>query len=793
MKSAEIHNAPSAIRKNEINKANRKQSFFGTAGHRPFFQPKLTVNTPGDVYEREADAVAEKVMRMPAMDQLTNKAPISISRMCDECSEEEKELERKEEPGIEAGASEKVFDHPNSLIQREENDEEEKELMLQRKCENCEEEQEEHNIARKAINEIIIQKSCPDCAEEEIPPKENNSNEVAYATDNVEQTLQSKGQPLGNDVRSFMEHRFGYDFSSVEIHNDALANQSSADIQALAYTHQNHIAFANGQYQPNTSSGKQLLAHELAHVVQQHGKTNMVQLQRGRDIDGDITIRWIDDDGEIYRKIVSAISKKFRVPESALFQPVYSNGMAVYQHFATKSLKKGAAIKLHVNFYYEKGEFIHSVKISLPVEVPASPKKETSKCPMLPAPSSAESRQDKYKEAQFYTRLFSSQVEDVDRRGDPGAVIHISYKGKEFSPGFETTKFGPAADPSRIIYSCYAIEREHMKPFFDGIMIAIESFKPGYIYSWDIEFLRDHRGKMQFVRSKGTYELEKPPAAGRSEADELKALGIPDRKAIYAGIFEEFNKQVKEAGIMVLTFGAEQLIYWYVGGIIFKGITIIGGAVGRTVFPRIAALLKLNNGSAAAVLSRGISALSKAEQTEFAALMRKVESGATLEAAETTSLNKILSKVEASLPFASKTGARGLLHLAERAGVSAEIEEGRIAVFLHGTSDEAAAKMIGDPGSFLTSAGGKFGGKFFAATDVSVAEHFAGRAVSGTASAPTVVGIALEQETVNALVKRKLVQIGAPIADRPGMLQVIFEPGAIETLNSEGFFFLVVP
>src|SRR5665213_3706318 len=66
-----------------------------------------------------------------------------------------------------------------------------------------------------------------------------------------------------------MESGFGYDFSNVQVHNDSLAHLSSAEINALAYTHGNHIIFGKGQYQPQTSPGKKLMAHELVHVMQQ--------------------------------------------------------------------------------------------------------------------------------------------------------------------------------------------------------------------------------------------------------------------------------------------------------------------------------------------------------------------------------------------------------------------------------------------------------------------------------------------------------------------------------------------
>lgn len=81
--------------------------------------------------------------------------------------------------------------------------------------------------------------------------------------------LQSPGQPLDAATRRELEPRFGHDFSRVRLHTDAQAAQSARAVDALAYTVGPHIAFAAGQYQPASSAGQRLLAHELTHVVQQ--------------------------------------------------------------------------------------------------------------------------------------------------------------------------------------------------------------------------------------------------------------------------------------------------------------------------------------------------------------------------------------------------------------------------------------------------------------------------------------------------------------------------------------------
>lgn len=90
----------------------------------------------------------------------------------------------------------------------------------------------------------------------------------------------SMGVALPDDIRSFMEPRFGFSFANVRIHKGTEAARSAAAVGALAYTVGNNIVFGRGRYQPSTSSGKKLLAHELTHVVQQQRSTPPALVQR---------------------------------------------------------------------------------------------------------------------------------------------------------------------------------------------------------------------------------------------------------------------------------------------------------------------------------------------------------------------------------------------------------------------------------------------------------------------------------------------------------------------------------
>ena len=91
----------------------------------------------------------------------------------------------------------------------------------------------------------------------------------ASAPTTVAETLRSPGQPLEAGIRSLLEPRFGYDFGQVRVHTDAGAGESAEAVEAKAYAMGNAIVFGAGQFAPTSPGGLSLLAHELAHVVQQ--------------------------------------------------------------------------------------------------------------------------------------------------------------------------------------------------------------------------------------------------------------------------------------------------------------------------------------------------------------------------------------------------------------------------------------------------------------------------------------------------------------------------------------------
>ncbi|HYT56317.1 MAG TPA: DUF4157 domain-containing protein [Verrucomicrobiae bacterium] len=217
-------------------------------------QAKLTVNQPGDRFEQEADRVAETVMRMPDPGAGT---PPSIQRMCTEC---EGEVNRSHSPSL-STIDESVVARQINL-----ND-----FAGSEPVEDTDEEAQPITAQRKSAQGAVSQ------------PTQQPTPGSGLAQ-SIEMAGRSGGQPLPPDTRQFMESRFGHDFGQVRLHTDARSADAAWDLRARAYTVGPDIAFGTGQYAPETSTGRRLLAHELAHVVQQrHGAGLKIRMSHLRD------------------------------------------------------------------------------------------------------------------------------------------------------------------------------------------------------------------------------------------------------------------------------------------------------------------------------------------------------------------------------------------------------------------------------------------------------------------------------------------------------------------------------
>ena len=116
---------------------------------------------------------------------------------------------------------------------------------------------------------------CDECRKKRLQRQSSRKRPKANAAESevappiVDQVLKSSGEPLNHKTRASIEQLFGFDFSNVRVHTDSRAADSARAVNAKAYTVGRQIVFDSARYEPGTVAGKSLLAHELAHVVQQ--------------------------------------------------------------------------------------------------------------------------------------------------------------------------------------------------------------------------------------------------------------------------------------------------------------------------------------------------------------------------------------------------------------------------------------------------------------------------------------------------------------------------------------------
>jgi hypothetical protein len=110
---------------------------------------------------------------------------------------------------------------------------------------------------------------CGDCKKKKLQRKESRGAAPATAPPMVHEVLQSSGQSLDSEARKFFEPRFGHDFGRVRVHIDQKAAESARAVNARAYTVGSNVVFAAGEYAPGVNAGRELIAHELVHTIQQ--------------------------------------------------------------------------------------------------------------------------------------------------------------------------------------------------------------------------------------------------------------------------------------------------------------------------------------------------------------------------------------------------------------------------------------------------------------------------------------------------------------------------------------------
>ena len=294
--------------------------FFNKAST-PFVQAKpaspagrLTIGQPGDKYEQEADSVADQVVQRLAVGDgqvASNSDSPTVQAKCAACDEKEKVNKKEEQVEIQETDAEvqgkEIFesneentpadvhakmdsppvteaaaDHSETPVQQTKAISTVPAIQLQ-----SEPEQEDLAGEEEMVQMKHIFDSAADPPEKEeqnaVPQVQQKSDDASPdPSPKLESSLSNRkgnGSPLPEDTRSSMEGAFGTDFAAVRVHTDNSAVQMSKDLSAEAFTHGKDIYFNQGKYEPESSDGQRLLAHELTHTMQQGATVQKKEVQ----------------------------------------------------------------------------------------------------------------------------------------------------------------------------------------------------------------------------------------------------------------------------------------------------------------------------------------------------------------------------------------------------------------------------------------------------------------------------------------------------------------------------------
>lgn len=196
-------------------------------------QPKLKIGQPGDKYEREADEVADRVIRMSDAGNWQMQADVNAPQ-------------------------------------------------ISMKCAHCEEEDQLQMQPMEEEEEIQMK-----------PTVQKLSDGNPYTTADISQRLQNKkgmGEYMPGKVNKEMGSKIGADFGNTKIHTDSNAILMNQELGAQAFTHGNDIYFNQGKYNPESSAGKHLLAHELVHTIHQDGASMLRRKKKKKTPKKDVKI-----------------------------------------------------------------------------------------------------------------------------------------------------------------------------------------------------------------------------------------------------------------------------------------------------------------------------------------------------------------------------------------------------------------------------------------------------------------------------------------------------------------------
>ena len=249
IQSPEGHDKPFFSKNQEKNSSENKGAFF---------QAKLAVNKPGDQYEREADSMANVVVNNRTANPVLQHKKISSIQRLSTAPEEEKvstndqRMDRDKEKPFQRMSADPEKEKLKGIQKMDDPIKEKENMAGIQKMDDPMKEQEEKKKTP------VVQRQQDATA----------SNTSSVLSSKIESSS-GKGNALPKNTLHEMNSAFGVDFSNVRLHHDSEAANMNKELNAQAFTHGNDVYFNQGKFDPDSTRGKFLLAHELTHVVQQ--------------------------------------------------------------------------------------------------------------------------------------------------------------------------------------------------------------------------------------------------------------------------------------------------------------------------------------------------------------------------------------------------------------------------------------------------------------------------------------------------------------------------------------------
>ncbi|MGE3960548.1 MAG: DUF4157 domain-containing protein [Dehalococcoidia bacterium] len=235
------------------------QSTAGNRAARTALQRSMEVGAANDAHEVEADAVAREIVS-------AGSAP--MQRAAEEDELQAKHLQRAaEEEELQMSRLDRAADEEELQAKHVQRAQEEDELQAKHVQRAQEEDELQAKHVQREADEEELQMSR--LQRDAAPEVGMDGGSVSADTTQAVESARSGGSPLAPDVRREMEGHFGADFSGVRVHEGAEASDLNSRLSARAFTTGSDIFVGEGGLNAGSRGGKELLAHELTHVVQQ--------------------------------------------------------------------------------------------------------------------------------------------------------------------------------------------------------------------------------------------------------------------------------------------------------------------------------------------------------------------------------------------------------------------------------------------------------------------------------------------------------------------------------------------